>query len=348
MKDYKREFVVQTHLTAKCKENCSECYMKNSESFSNELLNGLSLDKWINVFDDFKGFSRKYNLSAVAYITGGDPLLFDGLYELLAYLNEIGVKVRMMGNPGFTLETALKLKSLGVTRFQVSIDGSTSEVHDELRSKRGSFNKAVKSVEILNKAGIESSVMATVSKKNYHSLLGLPRMMTDLGVFIFNFARLVPFNESSRDFMMKPFQYRDFLIGMDNAFKEEVSRGSKTIFGKKDNLWALLHLEQGLLNNLPKDDVIYSGCPIGALGLSILADGSVYACRRMPVSIGVVPNNSIEDIFFNSSFHDDVRKIENFEKCSGCELLRFCRGCPAISFANYGSPFSPDPQCWKS
>ena len=41
------------------------------------------------------------------------------------------------------------------------------------------------------------------------------------------------------------------------------------------------------------------------------------------------------------------RKWNNFEKCSKCELLRFCRGCPAVSYGYTHDMYSADPQCWK-
>ena len=41
------------------------------------------------------------------------------------------------------------------------------------------------------------------------------------------------------------------------------------------------------------------------------------------------------------------REHERFEKCAKCELLRFCRGCPAVAFGYTHNFYAPDPQCWK-
>ena len=41
------------------------------------------------------------------------------------------------------------------------------------------------------------------------------------------------------------------------------------------------------------------------------------------------------------------RQYDKFEKCAKCELLRFCRGCPAVAAGYHGSMYAPDPQCWK-
>ncbi len=103
-----------------------------------------------------------------------------------------------------------------------------------------------------------------------------------------------------------------------------------------------------MLKPLPKDkEMIYNGCGIGSSILTVLADGTVYSCRRLPIQIGKVPEQSIKDIFINSPEHNKMRQVEKMQKCSKCELLQFCRGCPAVAYAIYGDYMAPDPQCWK-
>lgn len=41
------------------------------------------------------------------------------------------------------------------------------------------------------------------------------------------------------------------------------------------------------------------------------------------------------------------REYSKFEKCSKCELLAFCRGCPAVASGKDGNFYAADPQCWK-
>lgn len=94
------------------------------------------------------------------------------------------------------------------------------------------------------------------------------------------------------------------------------------------------------------DDVIYDGCNCGNSHLTILPSGDVFACRRMDSKVGNAINGSIYDIFVGKNM-DEYRQFEKFEKCSRCELLRFCRGCPAVSYGTTHNMYSKDPQCWK-
>ena len=51
---------------------------------------------------------------------------------------------------------------------------------------------------------------------------------------------------------------------------------------------------------------------------------------------------------WKSSQMDKYRKYNDFEKCKNCELLRFCRGCPAVSYGYTHNMYSKDPQCWRN
>jgi radical SAM protein with 4Fe4S-binding SPASM domain len=70
----------------------------------------------------------------------------------------------------------------------------------------------------------------------------------------------------------------------------------------------------------------------GASHFTILPNGDLYACRRMESKVGNI---------FEKEIYDE------FEKCSKCELHRFCRGCPAVTYGLTHNMYAPDPQCWK-
>lgn len=93
-------------------------------------------------------------------------------------------------------------------------------------------------------------------------------------------------------------------------------------------------------------DDIFDGCYIGWTGLAILPNGTVYPCRRLPISIGKVPEQSLRDIFVKNELLDKFRTLNAFEKCGKCKYRNWCRGCPAVASALTGNPFAPDPNCW--
>ncbi len=70
------------------------------------------------------------------------------------------------------------------------------------------------------------------------------------------------------------------------------------------------------------------------------------ACRRFESVVGNLFQKPIHELW-ESKEMDYYRQYDKFEKCSKCELLRFCRGCPAVAYGYNRSFYSPDPQCWK-
>ena len=155
-------------------------------------------------------------------------------------------------------------------------------------------------------------------------------------------------SEQLKEQMLTAREYRELLLKVLEEYRCLREGGCQTYFGRKDHLWRLLYQELGLLKPLPKDkETIYGGCGIGSSILTILADGTVYACRRLPIEIARVPKQSIRDIFINSPEHNKMRQVEKMQKCSKCELKQFCRGCPAVAHAIYGDYMAADPQCWR-
>ena len=343
-------FVLQWHVTAKCDQACAHCYLRDSSTYARELRNELSYEDCLEIIDDFKQTFDKWGMPTRINFTGGDPLLREDIFLLIKYARKNGILVGILGNPNhLDYQTAKKLKSLGVIRYQISIDG-LQETHDRLRGRRGLFEDSIRAIRILEKVGIPSVVMFTVSKINAHELVEVIKVVAEEGVSVFDFARLVPVGAGKdlKDQMLTPKEYRNLLLQVLEQYRRLQEKGCQTYFGRKDHLWKLLYQELGLLKSPPRDKkTIYTGCGIGSSVLVILADGTVYPCRRLPIELGRVPQENFRDIFINSSELNKMRQIEKMQKCKNCDLLQVCRGCPAVSYSAYGDYMAPDPQCWK-
>lgn len=114
--------------------------------------------------------------------------------------------------------------------------------------------------------------------------------------------------------------------------------------GRKDPLWNLIE-PPFKEDNLEKCFV--GGCGIGTGCFDVLHDGTVMSCRRHPGSIiGKLPENTLEQIFFESERLIFLRDVEKIRKCQDCDFLWNCRGCRAVAYGTTGDFFAPDPQCW--
>jgi len=319
--------------------------MHDSIFYDSEIKNELRYDDCLKILKDFKKTCSKLGAKPLVAFAGGDPLLRKDFFDLLEECKKMKIKVNIIGNPFLiTNEIALKLKKAKINGYQISIDG-LEKTHDFFREKE-SFKKSLEALEILNKNKINNSVMFTLSKKNKNDLIPLIKFIagkTDL----FDFARFVPTGSGTK-IKKEILSAKEYHTLLEKVFLEyEKLKGkTKTNFGKKDHLWKLLEFEKGILK--PENTgLIEDGCSLGIRHLTILADGKVLACRRMPIEIGKVPEQSLFDIFLKSKKLNELREINKMKKCGKCELLNYCRGCPAVAFAIKGNYFDKDPQCWK-
>lgn len=346
-------FSLQWHVTASCDQKCKHCYMYDSPFYEQERKNELSLQDCKKVLDDFENLINRWKVKGSIFFSGGDPLLRKDFFDILEYAQKKGLyQMGVMGN-SYHLDkpTALALKRCGVSVYQISLDG-LKETHDYFR-KPGSFDDALRGYKVLKEAGINPTCMFTVSKKNMNELLDVIDLVADIGLSAFDFDRLVPVGNGKNlaDDMIPAEEYRDLLIRVEEKYHNLEQKGCRTQFGHKDNMWTVLRNEQGMtekLPELPSGCCVHMGCLIGWEGVSIISDGSVMACRRLPILIGKVPEQSLADIFIESPQLNELRKINDIEKCGKCELLSNCRGCRAIAYgASNGNYFAKDPQCWK-
>ncbi len=188
--------------------------------------------------------------------------------------------------------------------------------------------------------------MTTVSKTNRMEVPGIIDAVAEAGVNVFAFSRYVP-SGGDLDASMTAQEYRELLEVCDKKFKEYEAEGCSTYFNKKDHLWTLYEYETGkftIPDNAEKG-MIYGGCNCGNCHLTILPDGTVFACRRVAESkVGNVFDDRLADLWVTSM--ESYREYTKFSKCSRCRLLAWCRGCPAVAKGTNGDFYANDPQCW--
>ena len=316
-----------------------------TEDFKNEVDNELNADAVIKKIEEILTGARQKNTTVSISFSGGDPFLFDGFYRVLDFckgkLNRIGI----LGNPNFVdVKSAQKLKDVGVSTYQISLEGP-EDINDALREK-GSFKEALRAIKILNDVGIDSHVMMTISKTNHMYLEEVMDIADINHVKLFAFARLCASGEGknlSDGIEFDPNTYKMILYRYLEKHKRLLEKGTKTYFGRKDHLFTLLYSDIGLVPG--SSEFHEKGCGVGS-STSILPDGTVYACRRFPSHVGNIKDENYWEVY-NGEKMGEYKKFDEFVKCSTCQLLEVCRGCPAVSYGLTNNFYEADPQCWK-
>jgi radical SAM protein with 4Fe4S-binding SPASM domain len=339
------DFLIQWHLTEKCNLKCLHCYQTGQEQdeLSSEEVN----DTIEEIIETLNSWRTAYGLdfSPSVNITGGEPFLRKDLFEILASFIDGGFDAYLLTN-GILIDSkkASKLSRTGVKGVQVSIEGP-EEVHDSIRGK-GSFSASLKGIKNLVNADLEVTLNATVSRLNAEHLVSMIGLASGLGVQRLGFSRLVPSGRgrSLTGEMLKPGMVKDlyetvFSIVPENGL--EIVTGDPVASQFRNN-----PEETGL------EDIPLGGCAAGVTGLTIMPDGTVVPCRRLPVPLGNVRNDSLREIWSSSKILNDLRTRSMYTgKCGSCNKWANCRGCRAIAYFHSmangkGDILASDPQCF--
>ncbi|MDH3391825.1 MAG: radical SAM protein [Desulfobulbaceae bacterium] len=340
-----QEFFIQWHLTERCNLRCTHCYQTGTRSEELNLTEiRLVLDE---IIDMLEAWSETYQLefSPSLNITGGEPFLRKDLFEILEEMSTAGFAIFLLTNGTLIdKEKAEHLARLGINGVQVSIEGP-EEIHNSIRGK-GSFAASCKGVSHLVKAGLRVTLNATLSEINAEKFQDMIDIATGLGVQKLGFSRLVP-SGRGLDLVNR-------MIG-----RAEVKKIYESIFGLDTGDLKIVTgdpVASQMRNGIePVDDcgsIATGGCAAGVSGLTILPDGTIIPCRRLPIPLGNVRQDSLREIWANSEILEQLRDRSQYKgKCGSCERWAVCRGCRAIAYAyslTMGEPdiLADDPQCF--
>lgn len=125
-------------------------------------------------------------------ISGGEPLLYSGLPELVAAGRRAGLAVSVITNGLSTRRVLSFVEASNLNAIAVSFDG-LHDKHDRMRRKKGAFDAALDTLtELCNYNSIYSQDMnvgasVTVTSKNISSLPELVKILSATGVRNINF-----------------------------------------------------------------------------------------------------------------------------------------------------------------
>lgn len=206
-------------------------------------------------------------------ITGGEPLLFKDFDQLVEAIDPSKFWLVSDSN-GWLLDyqMASHLKSIGIDKIQLSVDGANSVTHDAFRRKEGSWKQCILATEACQMAGLDIIWQTCVWKgrpftQEFIDLLELGKRM-DVGIFIIYIKPIGQYE-----------QRYDQLVTLEDDVEIERLRQIYNIFTH----WT------------PSYDMDI-GCIAVKRMVSITRYGDVMPCPFMHISLGNVFEEHLKDI----------------------------------------------------
>ena len=238
--------------------------------------------------------------------TGGEPLLFEKIYDLIAAVDKARSVCTIFTNGEFLLEhTVEKLSRAGVFGVFVSFDHANAALHDQHRQRPGLARKAARGLALCQQAGILTGISTYATKEKIRNrelddMMELARELKVLEVFLFD---VIPTGRLSHQ--------HDCLLDDGEAGQIREFRARYT---QKPEYPRIIH--QTMFSSIAYPCVA-EGCPAGMVQVHLRANGDVCPCDFTPYSFGNIRRQPLKEIW------DAMTRSSLYEQPSArCRLSR--------------------------
>jgi radical SAM protein with 4Fe4S-binding SPASM domain len=292
------------------------------------------------ISNNILGTLNQWNQTATIHLTGGEPLLKQELFSLCKDLDQSPVveELGMITNGLlFNQDVIQRLSEFSKLRkIKISLDGPDEETNDSIRQEE-TFNRVIENISLIKKkSSFEIILMFTVMRRNFRSLPAFFKLSQELRTDGFIIERFIPWGRGRErmDEVLNKEEWKELIETILTLFSID----------EKDALLSYQAFQVNLNGEEP--ELLGAPCVIGRDGLCIMPEGSVFPCRRFPISIGNLLNDSLGQIWERSELLDKLRKKENLKGlCGKCEI-EDCRGCRSLALSLTGDYLEEDPHCW--
>jgi MoaA/NifB/PqqE/SkfB family radical SAM enzyme len=170
--------MVTVNLTNRCDQRCIYC----------EIGQGIELRKKdVLSTEDLKWIIDQMSLNKIPKISlcGGEPFLFHGLFDVVAYTASRNVRCSITTNGMMAhklSENELDVLKNTKTEINVSIDSFNEDIQSFTRGAATALSNSLKSVQRLHEKQIPVTVLTAISKYNYHDLSGFLNQACEKGI----------------------------------------------------------------------------------------------------------------------------------------------------------------------
>ncbi len=171
------------NCTARCNLKCLHCYSSSDPSCMRDLLSTEQAKQLLGQLPAAK--------VPVALFSGGEPLLREDLFELMAEARRLGLRTVISTNGTLiTPEVAGRLAELELSYAGISLDGQ-EPFHDEFRQVLGSFRKALEGMDNCRAAGLRTGLRFTITRANAAQVPAIFDIAVETGIRRICFYHLI-------------------------------------------------------------------------------------------------------------------------------------------------------------
>ncbi|EAU47076.1 pyrroloquinoline quinone biosynthesis protein PqqE [Salipiger bermudensis] len=321
-------------LTHRCPLSCPYC--SNPIEMARQDAE-LSTEEWKSVF------AQAADLGVLQlHLSGGEPATRRDLEDLVQAAREAGLYTNLITSGIGLTERRLKaLDAAGLDHVQLSLQGTTPEMADEIGGYKGGFKRKMQVAEWIAEIGFPLTLNAVLHRRNLHQLPRALEMAVEMG------ARRI--EVATVQFHGWALKNRDALM----PTREQAAEATRIVQEARLRLKGTL-----VIDYVPAD--YHSDYPKrcmggwGSTGLNVAPDGQVLPChaaQTIPhLRFDNVRERPLSEIWYDGAAFNAYRGTDWMpEPCSSCERKTVdFGGCRCQAMALAGDPAATDPVCIKS
>jgi SynChlorMet cassette radical SAM/SPASM protein ScmE len=326
---------VDIAITGKCNLACQYCF------YADEMVSRTDLptERWLSFFEEL----GRLGVMTVC-LTGGEVFTRPDLFELIDGVIANRMRYSLLSNGTMITEETLAKFETGKRRqrldsIQISVDGSSAEVHDRSRPK--SFRRALRGLKLLKEAGYPVTVRVTINRHNVDDLENVAHLLLDeVGLTSFSTNEAYACGATDRtegNIILTPTQ-RQKAMQVLAHLSEQYDHRIQAQAGPLILAQELKTMDEMLANgqtSRPGRGTL-SACGGVFSQLAVMHDGTIVPCNILStLPLGVIGIDNLQEVWIYHPTMTALRQrqeipLNSLETCFDCVYQGYCTGgCPA-------------------
>ena len=355
-------FIVIWEMTRSCALKCIHC---RAEAINERNPHELTTEQAFSLLDEIKRFqSDSSKPGPLVVLTGGDPMRRPDAYSIVEYGARLGLRMTMTpsGTQEMTPDIVRELKSRGLARLAVSLDGSNERIHDAFRRVEGSFRWTMDIIRWANEVRLPVQINTTITRHNIQDVDELCSVMESLKIVLWSVFFLVPTGRGKLEDEVLAVDYERVFHKMYNlSLKSSFDiKATEAPHYRRVVLQRHQKKERSFKNHTGPGFFVPAAAQNGGDGIGRAArgvnagngfvfishTGDINPSGFLPVSAGNIKKDSLVDVYRTSELFTSIRDYSKLKgKCGVCEYRSMCGGSRSRAYAVFGDIMESDPFC---
>lgn len=297
-------------ITYRCNNNCSHCYNARARNYPE-----MPLEQWKKVID------KVWDLRIPHIVfTGGEPTLFKGLVELVAYAENQGLITGLNTNGRKLADKAFldALVDAGLDHVQVTLESHDPKIHDRMVASDGAWAETVAGLKNVIDSRLYVMTNTTLLTHNKDTIRETLAFLAELGVPTVGLNALIYAGKG-----------KEVGTGLREEELPPILEAARTMTESNSQRLIWYTPTQYCHFNPLQLDLGVKGCTAALYNMCVEPNGDVIPCQSYYHSLGNLLEKSWDDIWEHPLALSLRNRTNIPEGCKNCDYLPECGGgCP--------------------